>query len=129
MASEHRVRAPHVSKPLAKEQTDGEAHAQQLREQGHHDKITELNAVNSPLLRLPAEIRNMIFEQVFVNRVIHLEAYSESPIFIPDIYIYYRLADVGLSLFFASRQLHTETALLPYKLCTMRLLGGCGYQE
>ena len=66
----------------------------------------------------------MIFEQVFVNRVIHLEAYSESPIFIPDIYIYYRLADVGLSLFFASRQLHTETALLPYKLCTMRLLGG-----
>ena len=42
MASEHRVGAPHISKSLAKEQTDGEAqrkaHAQQLREQGHCDK-------------------------------------------------------------------------------------------
>ena len=65
----------------------------------------------------------MVFEHVFVNRVIHLDAYRDRPLSIPDIYIYNRLADVGLSLLFASRQLHTEIALLPYKLCTMRLHG------
>jgi hypothetical protein len=66
----------------------------------------------------------MIFEQVFVNTVIHLEAYSGEPSFIPDIFNFYQMADVGLSLLFLSRQLRTETALLPYKLCKMRLIDG-----
>lgn len=69
----------------------------------------------------------MIFEQVFVNRVITLDAYSdfsrEDSICSPNMSIWFRQADFGLRLMYASRQLHTETALLPYKLCTMRLLG------
>ncbi|CAN9334862.1 unnamed protein product [Alternaria alternata] len=71
MASEHRVGAPHISKPLAKEQTDGEAQRKAPMLNSFASKVIMIKS-NSPLLHLPAEIRNMIFEQVFVNRVITL---------------------------------------------------------
>ncbi|KAI4920429.1 hypothetical protein J4E85_009196 [Alternaria conjuncta] len=36
-----------------------------LRERAPRDKITEANATNSPLLRLPGELRNIIYAYVF----------------------------------------------------------------
>jgi hypothetical protein len=73
----------------------------------------------------------MIFEQVFINTIIHFKAYQETCATNIDIYKVPTMADTGLSLLFVSHQLHTETAMLPYKLCRFqlpRVLGGevCG---
>lgn len=67
----------------------------------------------------------MVFECVFVNNIIHFEVYhirNSNPV--SDKLL--TMADLGLSLLFVSRQLHTETALLPYKLCRLQLLRCCG---
>jgi len=80
---------------------------------------TTLNAVNSPLLRLPAELRNMIFAYVYTGTAygfddtIKITGRTQ-----PSFTGYVRLLNlkrrVGLSL--VCRQTHDETALLPYKL-------------
>ena len=80
---------------------------------------TQNNATASPLLRLPAEIRNIIFAYALSHGDIKLNV-------IP------RIQDgpgrtgcwkhrnwpipVNISLIYACRQIHFETALLPYKL-------------
>ncbi|KAG9188896.1 hypothetical protein G6011_07601 [Alternaria panax] len=76
MASQKRTATSPVNEPSAKERRENRAqrraaarHAQHLREKAHRDKITKLNPVNSPLLGLPSEIRNMIFEQIFFNTI------------------------------------------------------------
>jgi len=79
---------------------------------------TELNAVNSPILCLPAELRNIIYDYVF-----------ESDHYLFDQYFFTGMRPDGerllcsgsflrkdLALLLTSRQLHAEAALHPYKL-------------
>ena len=83
---------------------------------------TELNATQSPLLRLPAEIRNQIYSYIFNDILYTLNVYkwrhdgtirffTYRP---PPFYDY--LGHVVIP--FACRQLHHETSLLPYQLAT-----------
>ena len=81
------------------------------------DIRTNLNATQSPLLRLPAEIRNAIYTLVFSDQVYKFAVwpYDEDG---------YR-SMIGraeqpwcLGLLLTSRQVHHETALFPYKLAT-----------
>ncbi|CAN9340262.1 unnamed protein product [Alternaria alternata] len=83
----------------------------QLREALH--QISHQNAINSPLLRLPAEIRTMVFNHVFQG---------ESYVIGPGSWMRKRPSlrrDLGLLL--VSWQLYHETALLPYKLGLFQL--------
>ncbi|KAI4706343.1 hypothetical protein J4E89_009077 [Alternaria sp. Ai002NY15] len=79
---------------------------------------TKLNAVNSPLLRLPAELRNIVYEYVFNGNS-----------FVFDEYLFTDRRPNGeallcsgavrnhtLGLLLVSRQLYAESALYPYKL-------------
>jgi len=81
---------------------------------------TSLNAVNSPLLRLPAELRNIIYDYVFVDAYL-IEQRDRGPIYvdIPLLCVRVPVSNV-LGLLLASRQLHCETALLLYKLSTFQ---------
>jgi len=79
---------------------------------------TRLNAANSPLLRLPAELRNLVYGYVFKGNRYELGGYlftgkrpEEG-----NTLIWRKLETNALGLLLASRQLHAETALLPYKL-------------
>ncbi|KAI4644823.1 uncharacterized protein J4E79_010958 [Alternaria viburni] len=89
-------------------------------------QITQHNATASPLLRLPAEIRNMIFAYALSHGDIKLNV-------IP------RLVDsdrrrscwkhrnwanpINISLLYACRQIQHETALLPYELNVFVICG------
>ncbi|KAI4644833.1 uncharacterized protein J4E79_010968 [Alternaria viburni] len=77
-----------------------------------------LNAVNSPLLRLPAELRNMIYDCVFSGDSFLFDQYwfpGRRPNGVALLCSgAYQSHTLGLLL--ASRQLHDETALHPYKL-------------
>ncbi|RYN20526.1 hypothetical protein AA0112_g10711 [Alternaria arborescens] len=77
-------------------------------------QITERNATSSPLFRLPAEIRNMVFNHVFQD-----ERYCIGPGYWMEDYPSLRR---NLSLLLVSRQLYHETVLLPYKLAVFQLL-------
>lgn len=72
--------------------------------------IAQCNAASSPLLRLPPEIRNMIYTLIIdVNIVVFTEAglgRGRHPI------------QDGLALLRVCRQIHAEAALLPYALNT-----------
>ncbi|KAI4706346.1 hypothetical protein J4E89_009080 [Alternaria sp. Ai002NY15] len=104
------------------------AQGQAERERNRLDKITELNAIESPLLHLPAEIREMIYTHVFRNEVFELDQGPK-----PDIEAWILNGAVtltphdtdshpqrypGMALLLASRQIHQEAALYPYKLAT-----------
>ncbi|KAI4604738.1 hypothetical protein J4E83_010979 [Alternaria metachromatica] len=81
--------------------------------------ITQRNATASPLLRLPAEIRNMIFAYALSHGDTKLHI-------IPSIqdgpggtgcWKHRSWPDpVNVSLLYVCRQIHLETALLPYEL-------------
>ncbi|KAI4604737.1 hypothetical protein J4E83_010978 [Alternaria metachromatica] len=68
-------------------------------------EITYLNVTTSPLLLLPAEIRNMIFAL----------ALDHQDILILNERIYNEIRS-PVNLLHVCRQIHAETALLPYKL-------------
>ena len=71
--------------------------------------------MNSPLLRLPAEIRNMIWTFALdCGQDIELLRHSE--LRFPHTLQNY------MSLLFVCRQIHAETALLPYELKTFSML-------
>ena len=79
---------------------------------------SKLNATNSPLLRLPAELRNIVYGYVFEGNRYELGGYlftgkrpKEG-----NTLIWRQSQTNALDLLLASRQLHAETALLPYKL-------------
>ena len=82
---------------------------------------TKRNAIESPLLRLPPEIRNGIYTYVFGNTRYLFRDYHFSirtPVtFTPDKAEYQRL-----SLPLVCRQLHHETRLLPYELGTFHFV-------
>ncbi|KAI4946678.1 hypothetical protein J4E91_006849 [Alternaria rosae] len=69
------------------------------------NEITYINATTSPLLLLPAEIRNMIFAL----------ALDHQDIMIIRGRIYNKIR-APVNLLRVCRQIHAETALLPYKL-------------
>ena len=75
---------------------------------------TYLNATTSPLLRLPAEIRNMIFEYAMYQGTIDFVWNHDSRRGIVDPENNY--VTPLPSLLFVSRQIHSEVAILPYKL-------------
>ncbi|KAI4613409.1 uncharacterized protein J4E87_009876 [Alternaria ethzedia] len=94
-----------------------------IRDLGSLDRLTELNSINSPLLRLPAELRSIIFTYVFSG-----EEYLFSGrrgYLVPDAGSFTLL---DMSLLLVSRQAYAETALLPYKLGTIRFLFDQYYQ-
>lgn len=68
----------------------------------------------------------MVFEQVFVNTVIHLEAYSGEPSFIQELFNFYQMADVGLSLLFdlASFVQKQPCFRTSYVRCDLLMVGG-----
>jgi len=77
------------------------------------------NAIKSPLLRLPAELRNMIFGWVFYDVLYILSEYYRSHervvyMHVDDCPGSYTPHDLGLLL--VCRQIYAETALLPYSL-------------
>ncbi|KAI4701715.1 hypothetical protein J4E81_003455 [Alternaria sp. BMP 2799] len=80
-----------------------------------HDQISQQNA-KSPLLRLPAELRNQIFALALIQPTIE--------IFWSEPHLKFRFHEdcrpdyvrQPLNLLFVCRQTHAETATLPYKL-------------
>ncbi|KAI4701716.1 hypothetical protein J4E81_003456 [Alternaria sp. BMP 2799] len=72
--------------------------------------ISKRNATASPLLRLPAELRNTIFAYALDHDTIVLE----HPV--PRIRITDSRHKDAINLLYVCRQIYIETALLPYKL-------------
>jgi hypothetical protein len=66
--------------------------------------------IPSPLLRLPAELRIAIYDYVFGDVFYHLNVHHGPA------KTYSSFNECNLGLIAASRQLHSETRLLPYKL-------------
>jgi len=66
--------------------------------------------IPSPLLRLPAELRIAIYDYVFGDIFYHLNVHRG------PVKTYSSFNACNLGLIAASRQLHSETRLLPYKL-------------
>jgi hypothetical protein len=75
---------------------------------------TQLNATDSPLLRLPGELRNKIFEYVLGDLDLHF-TYAYGYQF--DVRLETHQRNM-LGLLFVCRQAHAETALLHYALNT-----------
>ena len=75
------------------------------------DTSTKLNAVQSPFLRLPAEIRNLVYHHLFCDAVYQprFEMWNEY------MHVMCPRADNRFMLR-VCRQIHHETALLPYRM-------------
>ncbi|KAI2477060.1 hypothetical protein Ptr902_11602 [Pyrenophora tritici-repentis] len=71
-------------------------------------QATILNQTQSPFLRLPSELRNQIFDHVFVLPLVCIDVcfYGKTRAAIPP---------HSLSLLLTYPQLYHETAVLPYK--------------
>lgn len=84
------------------------------------------NAVNSPLLRLPAEIRNEIFAYVYTGTVYALKGLGYPARWVRTVLENFKgsygmdkeVSRSLLSLSFVCCQVHAETAILPYELGT-----------
>ncbi|KAI8940011.1 hypothetical protein NX059_003733 [Plenodomus lindquistii] len=91
--------------------------APQTREQAH--AITARNAVESPLLRLPAELRNKIYSYVYTEDHIRVQGYG--PQIEWSVYAENCSTDIGYPLSdmlvttTVCRQFHFETRLLPLR--------------
>ncbi|KAI4948613.1 hypothetical protein J4E86_007961 [Alternaria arbusti] len=79
------------------------------------DKISERNATTSPLLRLPAEIRNEIFALAMSHGTISLDS-SPSTKDRQILQDRHNIPPSSAPLLFVCRQIHAEVALLPYRL-------------
>jgi hypothetical protein len=130
MAKRKRGAPPPVDAPVAKKRTPDVPQEKTLQDQAARDRMyasyarnfqdltdldhsTELNAVNPPLLRLPAELRIAIYTYALEdsgNRFKDIDRWTL------DLISHTTLRSGGHGLLLASRQLHAETALLPYQL-------------
>ncbi|KAL1794579.1 hypothetical protein ACET3X_006395 [Alternaria dauci] len=81
-------------------------------------ETTRLKATPFPFLRLPAELRNLIYTHVFSGNI-HVVFDGICP---------RSLQESNLGLLLVSRQVHAECALLPYELSTFDL-GHTGYEQ
>ncbi|CAE7000757.1 hypothetical protein CFE70_001059 [Pyrenophora teres f. teres 0-1] len=109
--------APSTVAPAANETRESERESESDAEQeatlqvaAAHDHITQLNATNSPLLRLPAELRNQIYEYALGGHIFYF--YTECS----NEYPHDRFFHNDIALVYVCRQLNAETALLPYAL-------------
>ncbi|KAI4644832.1 uncharacterized protein J4E79_010967 [Alternaria viburni] len=84
-----------------------------------NDCITARNATKSPLLRLPAELRNLIYTYAFDNTTYTFFKSNRDTEITP---CNESLTEDSMSLLLVSRQIHAETAYLPYKLITFDFL-------
>ncbi|KAI4613401.1 uncharacterized protein J4E87_009868 [Alternaria ethzedia] len=127
MAKRKRPSTPPVTTHSAKKARDDRASrraaAHDTRDQARLDQITTLNAVSSPLLRLPAELRNMIFAYVYTGMIYKFDDFESFETKPSD--QYRRMASgrwleqqTSDKLPLTCRQMHAETALLPYSLST-----------
>ncbi|KAI4701714.1 hypothetical protein J4E81_003454 [Alternaria sp. BMP 2799] len=93
--------------------TSSEARPEEPESEEELNAITYVNATTSPLLVLPAELRNMIFEYAMYHETInlHLKYNGRTGLAM-------RTPEPRHSepLLFVSRQITSEVALLPYKL-------------
>ena len=91
-----------------------------------------MNRQRSPLLRLPAELRNKIYEYALGGMQLRI-SYSERKFALlsalsydPSVSLTPLHRFVGLTL--VSRQLYAETKILPFELCTMDIIRSSFYQ-
>ncbi|RYN15629.1 hypothetical protein AA0120_g12343 [Alternaria tenuissima] len=90
---------------------------QRLRDPPQRKEITKRNAIESPLLRLPPEIRNGIYAYVFGNTRYRFQPNIRPggfPVVVKPDQTEYRHPNLPL----VCHQLYHETRLLPYKLGT-----------
>lgn len=91
---------------------------------GEADALAVRNRKWSPLLRLPAELRNRIFEYAFVVRIVRFNFVSTESRYPADFLAYPPITagarDISslLRRTIVCRQIHSETAILPVKLNT-----------
>ncbi|KAF2132678.1 hypothetical protein P153DRAFT_382296 [Dothidotthia symphoricarpi CBS 119687] len=91
------------------------------------EAITRKNQETSPLLRLPAELRNRIYELAIGGYEIHPETCSESDTLDMDCRQYNSSEKTTMSwdklfnLSYTCCQLHAETKLLPYQLSIFQI--------
>ncbi|OAG21841.1 hypothetical protein CC77DRAFT_1060618 [Alternaria alternata] len=83
-----------------------QAQSSHIQEPRNHNS----SLIPSPLLRLPAELRIAIYDYVFGDIFYHLNVHRG------PVKTYSSFNACNLGLIAASRQLHSETRLLPYKL-------------
>lgn len=77
-------------------------------------EATAANQLNSPLLRLPAELRNLIYHYALGNCTLTLAAHH-------DRLCTYQNDMPAFPLLAVCTQIHTEAALLPYSLNTFNI--------
>ncbi|KAI4662024.1 uncharacterized protein J4E78_004815 [Alternaria triticimaculans] len=88
--------------------------------------ISEMNRQRSPLLRLPAEIRNKIYGYALGGMELRISyrtrkfALLSALSYDPSVSLTPLHRRVGLTL--VSRQLYAETKTLPFELCTMDII-------
>ncbi|KAI4647685.1 hypothetical protein J4E93_004095 [Alternaria ventricosa] len=84
-----------------------------------NDRITARNATKSPLLRLPAELRNLIYACAFDNTTYNFFQDNKKT----ERTLYAELStEDSMSLLLVSRQINAETAYLPYQLSTFNFM-------
>jgi len=85
-------------------------------------RSTARNATKSPLLRLPAELRKIIYTYAFNNTTYHFfnffkgDKNTEKPLCAE------LSTEDSMSLLLVSRQIHAETAYLPYQLSAFNFM-------
>jgi len=89
-------------------------------------RSTVCNATKSPLLRLPAELRNLIYAYAFDNTTYNFFQDNKST---EKTLCAGSSTENDMSLLLVSRQVHAEIAYLPYELSTFDFLGLQSRQE
>ena len=82
-------------------------------------RSTARNTIKSPLLRLPAELRNLIYTYAFDNTTYNFFQGNK----ITERTLYAELStEASMSLLLVSRQVNAKTAYLPYQLSTFNFM-------
>ncbi|USP77115.1 hypothetical protein yc1106_04389 [Curvularia clavata] len=84
------------------------------RKAGKYFKMARQNQQQSPLLRLPAELRNKIFAYALGGRTFRFKTTGNYPWYIKNVTKYKH----ALALLQVCRQIYAETALLPFSTNT-----------
>ncbi|KAF3001553.1 hypothetical protein E8E13_009730 [Curvularia kusanoi] len=97
------------------------ASSQLLSTDHPNNAITLQNQKQSPLLRLPGELRNKIYGYFFSDYDIHMECEGFS--FVGGSEFPHLRGNQLVAMSAVCRQLHDETALLPFRLCKVNIAG------
>ena len=85
-----------------------------------------LNQKNSPLLRLPAELRNRVYEYVFDDLCLNILPSRKIALVLNN---HVEYATIGLAITTVSRQLHIESRLLPFLLGQVMAFSSHGFMS